>query len=135
MALVRLLRPVQTTVAPASPKAAAMPRPAPRVAPATTATRPRSASRFGDHATARVCQLSSNTTNGHRGTPLRRARPSQGPLVEAPALHDDLEVVLGLQDAQVPERVARDDDEVGVFSRLDGADPIGHPEELGIDPR
>ena len=37
------LRPVHTTVAPASPSAAAMPRPAPRVAPATTATRPRRA--------------------------------------------------------------------------------------------
>jgi hypothetical protein len=47
-----LLRPVQTTVAPASPSAAAIPRPAPRVAPATTATRPRSASGSGDHATA-----------------------------------------------------------------------------------
>src|SRR5262245_27403373 len=48
----RVLRPVQMTVAPASPKAAAMPRPAPRVAPATTTTRPRSASRFGDHVMA-----------------------------------------------------------------------------------
>src|SRR5262245_55852811 len=36
------------TVAPASPRAAAMPRPAPLVAPATTATRPRSADRSGD---------------------------------------------------------------------------------------
>src|SRR5215469_9505951 len=36
------LRPVQKTVAPASPSARAMPRPAPRVAPATTATRPAS---------------------------------------------------------------------------------------------
>ena len=34
------LRPVQMTVAPASPSAAAIPRPAPRVAPATTATFP-----------------------------------------------------------------------------------------------
>src|SRR3954466_10305429 len=34
------LRPVQYTTAPASPSARAMPRPAPRVAPATTATRP-----------------------------------------------------------------------------------------------
>src|SRR5688572_33302837 len=32
------------TVAPASPRAAAIPRPAPRVAPATTAIRPRKAS-------------------------------------------------------------------------------------------
>src|SRR5262247_2058647 len=45
----RVVRPVQMTVAPASPSAAAIPRPAPRVAPATTATRPRSASRFGSH--------------------------------------------------------------------------------------
>ena len=34
----RVLRPVQYTVAPASPSAIAMPRPAPRVAPATSAT-------------------------------------------------------------------------------------------------
>src|SRR4051794_3089130 len=36
----RLLRPVQYTVAPASPSIRAIPRPAPRVAPTTTATRP-----------------------------------------------------------------------------------------------
>ena len=36
----RVLRPVQYTVAPASPSATAMPRPAPRVAPATSATLP-----------------------------------------------------------------------------------------------
>src|SRR5437764_6098264 len=36
----RALRPVQYTSAPASPRARAMPRPAPRVAPATTATCP-----------------------------------------------------------------------------------------------
>ena len=40
---VRLLRPVQYTVAPASPSMRAIPRPAPRVAPATTATFPASA--------------------------------------------------------------------------------------------
>src|SRR5947199_8389396 len=38
--LPRTLRPVQYTVAPASPRARAIPRPAPRVAPATTATCP-----------------------------------------------------------------------------------------------
>lgn len=37
---VRLLRPVQYTVAPARPSIRAIPRPAPRVAPATMATRP-----------------------------------------------------------------------------------------------
>src|SRR5256885_16536680 len=42
----RTLLPVQYTVAPVSPRARAIPRPAPRVAPATTATRP--ASGFGD---------------------------------------------------------------------------------------
>jgi hypothetical protein len=36
--------------------AAAMPRPAPRVAPATTATRPRSAPRSGEGSIAQVCQ-------------------------------------------------------------------------------
>src|SRR3712207_5399529 len=38
----RVLRPVQYTVAPASPSATAIPRPAPRVAPATSATLPSS---------------------------------------------------------------------------------------------
>src|SRR3954464_15550999 len=38
--LPRTLRPVQYTIAPASPRARAIPRPAPRVAPATTATCP-----------------------------------------------------------------------------------------------
>jgi hypothetical protein len=38
----RVLRPVQYTSAPASPSALAIPRPAPRVAPATTATLPSS---------------------------------------------------------------------------------------------
>ncbi|MDQ0096250.1 hypothetical protein J2T21_004170 [Paeniglutamicibacter psychrophenolicus] len=38
----RVLRPVQYTVAPASPSATAMPRPAPRVAPATRAIFPAS---------------------------------------------------------------------------------------------
>src|SRR5713226_1651019 len=37
----RVLRPEQYTVAPASPNASAVPRPTPRVAPATSATRPR----------------------------------------------------------------------------------------------
>ena len=36
----RVLRPEQYTIAPAAPSAVAMPRPAPRVAPATTATFP-----------------------------------------------------------------------------------------------
>ncbi len=43
----RVVRPVQITVAPASPSAMAMPRPAPRVAPATTAIRLRMALRSG----------------------------------------------------------------------------------------
>src|SRR5205085_5067825 len=38
--LPRTLLPVQYTIAPASPRARAIPRPAPRVAPATTATCP-----------------------------------------------------------------------------------------------
>src|SRR5215472_19048331 len=56
-----LLRPVQMTVAPASPSAAAMPRPAPRVAPATRAIRPRSALPSGDHPEPRrevtICEI------------------------------------------------------------------------------
>src|SRR6266481_3902918 len=50
----RVVRPVHTTVAPASPSAAAMPRPAPRVAPATTATHPRNATEFGVHPILRL---------------------------------------------------------------------------------
>src|SRR5688572_828289 len=53
--LPRTLRPVQYTIAPASPSARAMPRPAPRVAPATTATRPvRGRPDFRDVAAGRV---------------------------------------------------------------------------------
>src|SRR6202011_5332293 len=60
-----VLRPVQMTVAPASPSAAAMPRPAPRVAPATTATRPRSASLCGVHPITGVISV---TERGRTGT-------------------------------------------------------------------
>src|SRR5271166_3388290 len=53
--LPRTLRPVQYTIAPASPKARAIPRPAPRVAPATTATCPVSdRAEFCDAAPGRV---------------------------------------------------------------------------------
>src|SRR5207245_11804863 len=53
--LPRTLRPVQYTVAPASPRARAIPRPAPRVAPATTATCPVSGrADFRDVVTGRV---------------------------------------------------------------------------------
>src|SRR5207244_4401399 len=65
----------------------------------------------------------------------RRSSPSEGLLVDTPTLHDHLHVVRVLEGAQVPDRVARDDDEVGVLAGLDGADPVGHPEELGIDLR
>src|SRR2546426_6939309 len=65
----------------------------------------------------------------------RRSSPSEGLLVDTSALHDQLEILRVLQDAQVPERVARDDEEVGVLSGLDGADPVGHPEERGVDLR
>src|SRR5439155_22551061 len=43
-----MLRPVQYTVAPVSPSARAIPRPAPRVAPATTATCPDSEAALGE---------------------------------------------------------------------------------------
>ena len=49
----RVVRPVQMTVAPTS-SAAAIPRPAPRVAPATRATRARSISGSGDQVMAKV---------------------------------------------------------------------------------
>src|SRR6185369_3888958 len=52
----RVVRPVQYTVAPAAPSCTAMPRPAPRVAPATNATFPLSdlpiAATLHDHAPA-----------------------------------------------------------------------------------
>src|SRR5439155_1683300 len=63
------------------------------------------------------------------------SRMSEGLLVDTPTLHDHLQVIRVLEGAQVPDRVARDDDEVGVLAGLDGADPVGHPEELGIDLR
>src|SRR5213594_1882650 len=52
---------------------------------------------------------------------------SQGVLHEPAALHDDLQVVLDLEHAQVPERVTGDDDQIRIFSPLDGADPVRHP--------
>src|SRR5438445_6772726 len=57
---------------------------------------------------------------------------SQGVLHEPAALHDDLQVVLDLEHAQVPERVPGDDDQVRVLPGLDGADPIRHPEERRV---
>src|SRR5439155_4646111 len=66
----RVVRPVHTTVAPASPKAAAMPRPAPRVAPATTATRPRSASGSGDHAIARPYRSADSAVHARHKRPI-----------------------------------------------------------------
>jgi carboxymethylenebutenolidase len=70
---------VHTTIAPASPSAAAMPRPAPRVAPATTATRPRSARPSGLQSIARVsrenrCVYPASAFSGilARVTPLQR---------------------------------------------------------------
>ena len=65
----RVLRPVHTTVAPASPRAAAIPRPAPRVARATTATRPRKASCCGDNTIDRV-QCSSHAVEYLRSLSL-----------------------------------------------------------------
>ena len=47
----RVDRPVQYTVAPAAPSCTAIPRPAPRVAPATRATLPDSGPSMGGHAT------------------------------------------------------------------------------------
>ena len=54
---------------PLRPAPAAMPRPAPRVAPATTATRPRRACGSGDQRMARVCQASSSSGPPHPTSP------------------------------------------------------------------
>src|SRR3989449_9235486 len=45
----------------------------------------------------------------------RRSSPSEGLLVDTPTLHDHLQVVRVLEGAQVPDRVAREDDEVSVL--------------------
>src|SRR6185436_10617832 len=58
---------------------------------------------------------------------------SEGLLVGMTALHDDLQIVLDLEHAQIPERVAGDDDQIRVFAGLDGADPVRHAEERGVD--
>src|SRR6267142_2069113 len=54
-------------------------------------------------------------------------------LEDMAALHDHADVVLLLEHAQVPEGVAVHHDEVGVLAGLDGADLVGHAEELGVD--
>src|SRR5262245_27517717 len=95
--LPRTLRPVQYTVAPASPRARAIPRPAPRVAPATTATCPVSGrADSGDVGIGRVDErefglffkramlvhesLSSPTTQlGGPGSPRRAMRARDAP--------------------------------------------------------
>src|SRR5262245_1780877 len=61
-------------------------------------------------------------------------RLSQGLLHGPAALHDDLQVVLILEHPQVPQRIAGDDDQIGVLPRLDGADAIRHAEQRGVDP-
>src|SRR4051794_23295083 len=80
-----LVRPVQRTVAPASPRAAAMPRPAPRVAPATTATRPRSDVGSGVQGIAGFC---------HR---RRGARPPSRGIVRDVAGRSDVERVTRIE--------------------------------------
>src|SRR5215475_11019044 len=56
---------------------------------------------------------------------------SEGLLVGMPALHDDFQIVLDLEHAEVPEGVAGDD-QVRILARLDGADPVRHAEERGV---
>src|SRR5688572_18254860 len=59
------------TVAPASPSATAIPRPAPRVAPATTATRPRSASGWAGDGMRSLCPQAPPRTTRRTSTRLR----------------------------------------------------------------
>src|SRR5215510_776666 len=57
---------------------------------------------------------------------------SEGLLVGMPALHDDFQIVLDLEHAEVPEGIAGDDDQVRILARLNGADPVRHAEERGV---
>src|SRR5262245_53373741 len=90
-----------------------MPRPAPRVAPATTATRPRSAARSGDPAMTRVCQPSRIETNGRAlawracafdvgaersGAQLRVERVANGVAEEVEAEHGHEQSGAGAED-------------------------------------
>src|SRR5262249_29156254 len=56
-------------------------------------------------------------------------------LVDDAALHDEAQLVLALEDAQVLQRIAVDCDQVGVLARLYAADLPLHPEQLRVDPR
>src|SRR5262245_48869847 len=54
-------------------------------------------------------------------------------LEDMAALHDDFQVVELLEHPEILERVAVHDDEISVLAGLDGADLVGHAEELGVD--
>ena len=72
----RLLRPVQYTVAPASPNMRAIPRPAPRVAPAATATRPSSGLDMVPSSSGQlVVDLRGRLLRGQRGQLIRLSAP------------------------------------------------------------
>src|SRR5215831_20093592 len=62
-----------------------------------------------------------------------RRPPSQRLLVRATALHDQVQVVLVLEDAEILEGIALHDEEVRVLSWFHGADPILHAEDLRVD--
>src|SRR3989442_6693745 len=59
---------------------------------------------------------------------------SECSLVDKATFHDQTQVVLVLKDAEVLQRIAGHDDEVGVLARLDAADLVLHPENLGVHP-
>src|SRR4030095_3766589 len=61
------------------------------------------------------------------------SRCSEGLLVGMTALHDHFQILLDLEHAEIPERIAGDDDQIVVLAGLDGADPVRHAEERGVD--
>src|SRR3989442_3236201 len=58
---------------------------------------------------------------------------SECSLVDTATFHDQAETVLILEDAKVLQRVAGHHEQVGVLARLDAADLVLHPEQLGVD--
>src|SRR4030095_11183277 len=72
-----------------------------------------------------------------RGPPLScSCRPwrswSYRPLVGDTPLHDHEQIVPVLEEVQILERVALEDEEIGVLAGLDRADAGLHPRALGI---
>src|SRR5262249_26375047 len=57
---------------------------------------------------------------------------SECSLVDTAAFHDHAQIVLILEHTEVLERIAGDDDEIGILARLHAADSILHAKDLGV---